>query len=263
MSVSKNSSQIDSPRREDLAVYCLRLADDRLVLGHRLSEWCRFGPTLEEDIALTNIALDLVGEANHLYTIVGTLRGDGKSPDDLAYLRDEREYTNVTLVEVPRGDFAVTITRQFFFDVYSALLFEKLSTSTFEDLAGIAARSLKETRYHLRHSSEWMLRLGDGTEESHRRVQEAVDALWMYTGELFESDDIEKRLAEVGLAPLSSDFESSWKEQVAAVLKQATLSEPRDTHQATGGRSGLHTEHLGHMLAEMQILPRSYPGAKW
>ncbi|MDA1081690.1 MAG: phenylacetate-CoA oxygenase subunit PaaC [Gemmatimonadetes bacterium] len=243
--------------------YLLRLADDRLVLGHRLSEWCGHGPILEEDIALTNIALDLVGEANLLLGRAATAENAGRDADALAFLRDVREYRNALIVELPKGDFGFTVARQFLFSVYALHQWEALSTSADDDLAGIAAKALKETRYHVRHSAEWLVRLGDGTDESHGRVQDALDELWRFTGELFLTDDVEQALVKQKLAVDSSSLFDAWKRDVTDVISRATLRMPGDVYMQRGGRSGMHTEHLGVMLAEMQVLPRTYPGAKW
>jgi ring-1,2-phenylacetyl-CoA epoxidase subunit PaaC len=248
---------------QDLYQYLLRLGDDRLVLGHRLSEWCGHAPILEEDIALTNIALDLIGHANLLLTTAGAVEGNGRDADALAYLRDGIDYRNVLMVELPNGDFAVTIARQFFFSVFALLQSERLQESSHRDLAGIAAKMHKESRYHVRHSGEWMLRLGGGTEESHRRLQTAVDDLWRYTGELFLTDALEQRLAAAGQAVDSSTLEQPWRQQVGDVLQRAGIVMPEVKWMQRGGRDGKHTEHLGHMLAEMQILQRQHPGASW
>jgi len=241
----------------------LRLGDDRLVLGHRNSEWCGHGPILEEDIALANMALDLVGQATLLLQYAGTVEGAGRDQDALAYLRDALEYRNALLCELPKGDFGVTIVRQFFFGVYSVLQWEALAKSTDETLAGIAAKSLKEARYHVRHAGEWVIRLGDGTAESHRRAQAAVDALWPYTGELFMQPADEAELVAAGLTVDVSLLEAPWRAQVDDVLRRATLRAPDAGWMQRGGREGRHTEHLGHMLAEMQIVARSHPGASW
>ena len=241
----------------------LRLGDDRLVLGHRNSEWCGHGPILEEDIALANMALDLVGQATLLLQYAGTVEGAGRDQDALAYLRDALEYRNALLCELPKGDFGVTIVRQFFFGVYSVLQWEALAKSKDETLAGIAAKSLKEARYHVRHAGEWVIRLGDGTAESHRRAQAAVDALWPYTGELFMQPADEAELVAAGLTVDVSLLEAPWRAQVDDVLRRATLRAPDAGWMQRGGREGRHTEHLGHMLAEMQIVARSHPGASW
>ena len=254
----------DPQVQDALFEYLLRLGDDALILGHRLSEWCGHGPMLEEDIALANIALDCVGQAHALLTLAGEVEGKGRTEDDLAYLRDTIAFRNVQLAELPRGDFGFTIARQFLFSAYAYLLYEGLRESAFAPLAGIAAKAYKEVRYHLRHCSEWFLRLGDGTAESHRRLQTALDDLWMYTGELFESDPILQTLITHGLTPDVPALGPRWKEMVAAIIDQATLTLPDDDqYMATGGRTGRHTEHLGLLLAEMQVLPRSYPNAVW
>lgn len=243
--------------------YLLRLADDRLILGHRTSEWCGHGPILEEDIALANIALDLIGQANMLLQLAAAAEGGDRDADALAFLRDAREYRNALIVELPRGDFDFTVMRQFLFATYASLQWEALGSSKHEQLAGVAAKALKESRYHVRHSAEWVVRLGDGTAGSHERVQKSLDDLWRYTGELFRTDDIEQALVRDGLAADSALLAERWMSEVSRLLARATLRMPDDTWMQSGGRSGLHTEHLGHLLAEMQVLPRSYPGAQW
>jgi ring-1,2-phenylacetyl-CoA epoxidase subunit PaaC len=250
--------------RKALFVYLLRLGDDALILGHRLSEWCGHGPYLEEDIALANLALDYLGHAEALLTLAGEIEGAGRTADDLAFRRDVLEFYNVHLVELPRGDFAFTIARQFLFSVYAHLLFAALRTSRFQPLAGIAAKAHKELTYHVRHSRTWMHCLGEGTEESHYRLQRALNVLWEYTGELFEVDDTLRVLMASSIAPDMAALYPQWKIQVESVIQQATLSIPEASpYRATGGRRGHHTEHLGHLLAEMQFLPRAYPDAKW
>lgn len=247
----------------DKVEYLLRLGDDRLVLGHRLSEWCGHAPILEEDIALANIALDLIGQANLLFTLAGNAEGTGRDADALAYLRDSLDFHNVLLVELPNGDFAVTIARQFIFSVFAMLQAEALKKSADKELAGLAEKMHKESRYHVRHSGDWMLKLGDGTEESHTRLQAAVNDLWRYTGELFVSDDVERRLVQQKVAVDSSAIESRWREQVNEVLGRAGIQTPEIKWMQRGGRAGRHTEHLSHMLAEMQSLQRQHPGASW
>lgn len=254
---------LDDATRAALVEYLLRLGDDRLVLGHRTSEWCGHGPILEEDIALANIALDLVGQAALLLRLAGATEGKGRSEDDLAYLRDGVDFRNVLLCELPKGDFAFTIVRHFLFGVAAFYQLEGLAASAHPDLAGIAAKALKETRYHVRHAGEWVLRLGDGTAESHRRAQEAVDELWRYTGELFLTDAVDETLVARGLVPDVAALEPKWRTQVTDVLQRATLAVPTVGWMQRGGRHGRHTEHLGHMLTEMQVLPRSFPGASW
>jgi ring-1,2-phenylacetyl-CoA epoxidase subunit PaaC len=247
----------------DVVEYLLRLGDDRLVLGHRLSEWCGHAPILEEDIALANIALDLVGQANLLLTLAAETEQRGRDADAIAFLRDSIDYRNALLVELPKGDFAVTIARQFLFSVYAMLLAEKLQSSANEELAGIAAKMLKESRYHVRHSGEWVLKLGEGTDESHERLQTAVDELWRYAGELFLTDDVEQRLVASKVAVDSSTLEKPWRAQVDDVFGRAGIIVPEVKWMQRGGRAGKHTEHLGLMLAEMQVLQRQHPGATW
>jgi ring-1,2-phenylacetyl-CoA epoxidase subunit PaaC len=254
---------LDSETRAALVEYLLRHGDDRLVLGHRLSEWCGHAPILEEDIALANIALDFVGQANHLLSLAGRLEGQGRDADTLAYFREAVEYRNLQLVELPKGDFGFTIVRQFLFDAYDVPFLEYLQRCAHSELAGIAAKAYKEARYHLRHSADWVIKLGDGTEESRSRVQTALDELWRYTAELFAADDVDRRLAAAHIAPELSAVERAWRERVAAVAGEATLELPDPTAAMLGGRRGRHTEHLGHMLAEMQIVARSFPGATW
>jgi ring-1,2-phenylacetyl-CoA epoxidase subunit PaaC len=244
--------------------YLLGLGDDRLILGHRLSEWSGHAPVIEEDIALSNIALDCLGEANAFLQYAGETEGKGRSEDDLAFFRDAIEFKNFQITELPKGDFAFTIARQFLFSSYSLLLFGELQKSRLGKLASIAAKAFKEVRYHYRHTGEWVLRLGDGTEESHYRIQHAIDELWMYTGELFLDEGTDKIIFEEGYAPESRTLKPLWQERVNDVLSRATLNiPPEDQHMAKGGRKGIHTEYLGHLLSEMQILARSYPGAKW
>lgn len=243
--------------------YLLRLGDDRLVLGHRLSEWCGHAPILEEDIALANIALDLIGEATLLLGLAAKIEGQGRDADALAYLRDSLDYRNALLVELPKGDFAITIVRQLFYSVFALLQAEALQRSTDADLGGIAAKAVKESRYHVRHSADWVLKLGGGTIESHARTQRAVDDLWRYTGELFLADGVDRSVAESGFGVDPSTLEESWQTHIHDVLTRAGLTIPETSYMQRGGRQGRHTEHLGHMLAEMQIVARSHPGASW
>ncbi|MCE2713141.1 MAG: phenylacetate-CoA oxygenase subunit PaaC [Cryomorphaceae bacterium] len=243
--------------------YILKLGDDSLILGHRLSEWCGHGPILEEDIALTNISLDLVGQATTLLNYAGELEGKGRDGDALAFLRYDREYKNLLLVEQPNGDFGVTMMRQFLFDAYRLPLFVKLQTSTDETLAAIAEKSLKETKYHLKHSSEWVIRLGDGTEESHKRIQDALDTLWRYTDELFLQDDLDLELIEKGIVPDLEEIRKDWQKTVDTVFNEATLELPKNNWKFSGGRNGMHSEHLGYILAELQYMQRAYPNMKW
>jgi ring-1,2-phenylacetyl-CoA epoxidase subunit PaaC len=243
--------------------YLLRLGDNALILGQRLSEWCGHGPVLEQDIAITNIALDQIGQARTLLEYAGKVEGKGRSEDDLAYLRDVPEFRNILLVEQPNEDWAYTIARQFFFDVFNFYLYERLMESGDDHLAAIARKAHKEITYHLRYSSEWMIRLGDGTEVSHAKIQEAVEDLWRFTGELTLADDLDNQMADHGLSPNLAEVKVRWDEKVDAILREATLSKPQNSWMQQGGKKGIHTEHLGYILAEMQYLPRAYPGAEW
>ncbi|HEY9226424.1 MAG TPA: 1,2-phenylacetyl-CoA epoxidase subunit PaaC [Gemmatimonadaceae bacterium] len=233
------------------------------MLGHRLSEWCGHGPILEEDIALANIALDLIGEATLFLKLAGQVESAGRNEDALAYFREAVEYRNALITELPKGDFGFTIVRQLFFSVYSLLQMEALARSTNSELAGIAAKALKESRYHVRHSADWVITLGDGTEESHERAQRAVNELWRYNGELFIADAIDRDVAESGIGVSPDTLAEPWRAQIEDVLARATLTIPTVTYMQRGGREGRHTEHLGHMLSEMQIVARSHPGATW
>jgi len=243
--------------------YVLRLGDNALILAQRLGEWCGHGPVLEQDIALANIALDQLGQARMLLTHAGTLEGLGRGEDELAFFRDAHQYTNVLLVEHPNEDWAFTIARQFFFDAFNLPLYQALCHSTDEQLAAIAHKAVKEITYHLRFSSEWMVRLGDGTDLSRKKMQTAVDDLWRYTGELTTPDDTDLAAAESGLGPNLTDIHHAWNQTVNAVLEEATLTRPADTWMQSGGKQGRHTEKLGFMLAEMQHLQRTYPGQVW
>ena len=247
----------------NLFTYTLRLADNALVLGQRLSEWTGHGPFLEEDLALTNIALDTFGTATSLMEYAAQLEGKGRSADDLAFLRNEREYTNVLLVEQPNGDYAKTIIRQALIDNFNLLLYTELAKSKDETLAGIAQKAIKEVTYHVRHSGAWVVRFGDGTEESHNKAQEALNELWRFTGELFECDEVEAALIKEGIAADVNAFKAKWEKQIEELFAKATLKKPESSHMQTGGRKGIHTEHLGYMLSEMQTVPRMYPNAKW
>jgi ring-1,2-phenylacetyl-CoA epoxidase subunit PaaC len=244
--------------------YTLRLADNALVLGHRLSEWIGHAPLLEEELALGNVALDLIGEARALYAYAGTVEGKGRDEDALAYLRDAHDFRNILLVEQPNGDFAVTICRQFLYSAFMHPFWRALARSSDAMLAAIAAKAEKEAAYHLRHASEWLIRLGDGTDESHRRAQAALDELWPYAGEMFESDAVEQALIAQGIAVDPASLRAEWERSVDGVLAEATLAKPAaSSWMQSGGRSGRHSEHLGHLLAEMQFLQRAYTGATW
>ena len=242
--------------------YLLRLADSSLILGHRLSEWCGHGPVLEEDIALTNISLDFVGRANSLYEYAAMIDGKGKTSDDLAYLRNEREFFNNLLAEQPNGDYAQTILRQYLTDAFEIHFYEALTKSKDETLAGIASKSLKEIQYHLRHSSSWMLRLGDGTEESNRRLQNSLNEIYRFTGSLFETDENDSVLTTEGIVPDLSPIQEQWQKDVDAMLEKAMLKKPEKVWMQKGNLQGRHTEHLGYILAEMQSVHRAYPRVK-
>lgn len=244
-----------------LVLYALRRADDALILGHRLSEWTGHAPTLEEELALPNIGLDLIGQARSLYAYASECEAAGNGEDHYAYLRDAPQYRNLLLVEQPNGDFAHTIVRQFFYSAFSDLYWHAMMRSADATLAAIAAKSEKESAYHLRHASEWLIRLGDGTDESHRRAAEAVDALWPYTGEMFEPEPAP--LVADGIAIDPATLHPLWDATLDRVFAQATLDRPGGTWMQRGGRSGKHTEHLGHLLTEMQHLQRTFPGATW
>jgi ring-1,2-phenylacetyl-CoA epoxidase subunit PaaC len=243
--------------------YALALADDALILGHRLSEWIGHAPLLEEELALGNIALDLIGEARALYAYAGAIEGKGRDEDALAYRRDADGFRNILLVEQPNGDFAATIVRQVLHSAFMHPLWRALGGSHDETLAAIAAKAEKEAAYHLRHAGEWLIRLGDGTAESHRRAQDAVDELWPYTGEMFAIDDATEALIAEGIAVDPARLRPEWERTVTELLARATLKRPADGWMQQGGRGGHHSEHLGHLLAEMQFLQRAYPGAVW
>jgi ring-1,2-phenylacetyl-CoA epoxidase subunit PaaC len=246
-----------------LVLYTLRRADDALISGHRLSEWCGHAPALEEDMALANMALDLLGQARELYSYAAKVEGKDNDEDKLAYLRDVRQYRNLLLVEQPNGDFARTMVRQFFYAVFADLYWRAMMQSKDATLAAIAAKSEKESAYHVRHCSEWIVRLGDGTAESHARAQEAIDHLWAYTGEMFDVDDAERGLIDAGIAIDPAKLKAQWLKIVSGVVAEATLTLPSNNWMQQGGRIGHHSEHLGHLLSELQSLQRSFPGATW
>jgi ring-1,2-phenylacetyl-CoA epoxidase subunit PaaC len=259
----------DAATLSDTVVYALRLGDDALILSHRLAEWSSRAPALEQDIALTNIGLDLLGQARALLTYAGEVEGAGRSEDDLAYLRSEAEFTNCQLVELPNGDFAVTMARQLFFSAYQLELYRRLAGGADATLAAVAAKAVKavkavkEVAYHVDHAAGWVIRLGDGTDESHRRMQAGIERMWPFTFELFETDDVTGRLAAAGAAVDPAGLKAGWDERITAVLAEATLERPADGWRPSGGRRGIHSEHLGFILAEMQHLHRSHPGATW
>jgi ring-1,2-phenylacetyl-CoA epoxidase subunit PaaC len=243
--------------------YVLRLGDLSLVLGQRLSEWVGHAPALEEDLGLANVALDLIGQARLLLTYAGEIEGRGRDEDKLAYLREQGAYFNAILAEQPNGDFGQTIVRQVLIDAFQLELYERMATSRDERLAAIAAKSVKEVRYHLRYSSDWLVRLGDGTAQSRARAQSALDLLWPYTVELFAADDLDRAMAESGVGPDLAEVYAAWSPRIDAILNEATLQRPVDRPHAWHGKRGQHSEHLGYILAEMQYLQRTYPDARW
>lgn len=243
--------------------YILHLADNSMILGQRCGEWCGHGPILEQDIAMTNISLDLFGEARSLYQYAAILKDDNATEDSIAFLRDVLSYKNVLLVEQPNTDWAYTIARQFFYDVYHYYLQSELLKSNDLQLRNIANKTLKEVTYHLKWSSEWVIRLGDGTTVSHQKIQTAINDLWEYTGELFAPSDVERDANLAGIAPDLEKIKSLWHIKVEEVLSEATLQKPVKTYQQKGGKTGIHSEHMGYLLAEMQYLQRAYPGAEW
>ncbi len=250
--------------RQDPAVqYLLRLGDTCLILGHRLAEWCGHGPILEEDIALANMALDLVGQARALLTRAGEIEGLGRDEDQLAYLRDERDYVNVTLVELPRGDFAFTMVRNAMVATLLKLLWARLADSSDAELAAIAGKAIKEARYHQQHAADWVVRLGDGTAESRRRTEAALVSLWRYTPELFAVDAVDEAAYATGLGPRWADVQSDWMDEMAQILAAASLAIPKESGFRSTGKQGVHSEHMGYILAEMQHLQRSFPGGAW
>ena len=244
-------------------LYALRRADDALILGHRLSEWTGHAPVLEEELALANIGLDLIGQARTLYGYAAACEGAGNDEDTYAYRRDAPQYRNLLLVEQPNGDFAQTIVRQLLYSAFADPYWRAMTGSTDATLAAIAAKSEKESAYHLRHAAEWLIRLGDGTAESHRRAQDALDLLWPYSGEMFEADQAEQVLIAQGAAVDPATLRASWNAMLDRVLQEATLTRRNDGWMQSGGRSGRHSEHLGHLLSELQYLQRTYPGATW
>jgi ring-1,2-phenylacetyl-CoA epoxidase subunit PaaC len=243
--------------------YVLRLADNALILGQRLSEWCGHAPVLEEELALANVALDLIGQSRLLLTHAGRLEAAGRDEDQLAFLRADHQFRNLTLAELPNGDFGRTVVRNFLFASFQRPLWEALVSSRDSDLAAIAEKSLKETRYHLRHSADWVVRLGDGTDESHDRTQSALDYLWPYTAELFTADRVDDEVATAGQGVAWSGLQPAWEATVQPVLSEAALTIPARTAFRSRGRVGLHSEHLGHLLAQMQHLQRTYLEAQW
>ncbi len=253
----------DATLRPALFEWLCRMGDTTLVLGHRMSEWCGHAPVLEEDIAVANTALDLIGHTQMWLGLAGEVEGKGRSADDLAYLRDAAGFRNLLLVELPKGDMAVTVMRQFLFDAWHFALLQKLTASKSPRIAEIAAKAVKEAAYHIERSADLVIRLGDGSDESHRRMQAALDYLWSYAGEMFVADDCDRAITEAGIAPSPETLRTEWDRTVASVLSEATLKRPESDYAHLGGRTGRHTEHLGFILAEMQFLQRAYPGAEW
>lgn len=247
----------------DLFQYCLQLGDSSLILGQRLGEWCGHAPILEVDIAMTNIALDLLGQTRSYFQYAAKVEGEGRDEDQLAFVREEHEYKNYLLVEQPNEDFAYTITRQFFFDTFHMLFLEKLSASADEQLAAIAAKSLKEVKYHFRFSGDWVRRLGDGTAESHQKIQQAVDDLWMFTGEFFKPTPLETKMTQAGIGVDVSALKAGFDYHLNEVFDDAKLQVPDYTPNQYGGKEGIHSEYLGHILSELQWMQRTYPNMTW
>lgn len=249
--------------KEMLFEYLLRLGDNCVILSQRLAEWCGKAPVLEEEMALMNVGLDLVGQARLILDYAGKVEGAGRDEDKLAYHRDAQDWRNLLLVEQPNGDFAVTMARQLYFDLFQQLQFEALVKSKDQTISEIAAKSLKEIKYHVRHSSDWVIRLGDGTDESHERMQNALDQLWGFTPEMFDMDAVEQAMVDAGIGVDVSTLRDEWDARINAILTEATLKRPDVTWEVRGSREGKHSEHLGYLLAEMQFLPRAYPDASW
>lgn len=249
--------------REQQLKYLYRLGDNALILGQRLGEWCGHGPVLEQDIAMTNIALDLMGQARSWMAHIAGVEGEGRNEDQVAFLRDVHQYHNLLLVEQPNTDFAYTLTRQFLFDSFNFYLHQALAESRDETIAAIAAKSLKEITYHLRYSSEWVIRLGDGTEVSHRKMQQALDDLWMYADEAVTPDELDEAAHVAGWGPDLNELAARVRAKREDILAQATLSAPADAYMQQGGKRGFHTEHLGYILTEMQWMQRAYPNMEW
>jgi len=243
--------------------YLLRIGDSTLILGQRLSEWCGHAPVLEEDIALANIALDLIGQSRLVLTHAGKVEGEGRDEDQLAFLRPENQFRNVTLVELPNGDFGRTVMKSFLFCTFLRELWAALASSTDGALAAIAGKSVKESRYHVQHAGQWVIRLGDGTDESHGRMQAALDALWPYTAELFAPTPVDEAVRSVGAGVEWASLRGAWEAAVLPVLRDATLEVPAPSAFLSRGKFGVHSEHMGHLLSEMQYLQRAYPGATW
>lgn len=249
--------------KKELYEYCLRLGDSALIHGQRLAEWCSNGPILEEDIALSNISLDLFGQARMLLSYAAEIKGEGATEDTIAFRRNEREYFNTLLTEQPNGHFGDTVARDFMLSVFNYLLHQKLSESKDEQISAIAQKAVKEYAYHMRHFGEWVVRLGDGTEESKNKIQKSFNDLWMFKDDMFVLNEGDRKLVKEGVAIDTETIRSEWDETVNSVLNRATLKRPEEGYQLKGSREGVHTEHLGHLLCEMQYLQRAYPDAEW
>ena len=247
----------------DLATYCLRIADDSLILGQRLGEWCGHGPILEEDIALTNVALDILGQSRVLYDYISKLDDRYKDEDEVAFTRDETQYVNLLLVEQPNGDYAETIFRQFLFDVYRFYFFTELKKSSDEVLSGLAEKAIKETAYHRAHSIEWVKRLGDGTDESHQRIQNAFNDLWTFTNELFQVTNAAEIMISKGIGVDNGMLRETYFKQLEDILNEATLTIPDTEYFQKGGKDGIHSEHMGYILSDLQYMQRTYPNMQW
>ena len=264
---AKTRGEIDEPAAEtphvSLFDYALRLGDDSLILGQRLSEWCGHAPSVEVDLSLANMALDLIGQATHFLNYAGEVEGEGRDGDALAFRRDVLDFRNCWLVEQPNGDFAQTMARQFLFSTWQKMLFERLTGSSDEFIASVAAKAVKEVIYHEELSAEWVIRLGDGTDESRRRMQDGLEWNWRFIPELFEMDELAAEAAARGVGPDLTALRDEYDRKVRAVLEEATLYVPKDQRPILGGRRGHHSEHLGHILAPMQYLQRTYPDATW
>lgn len=248
---------------KELLEYTLRLGDNALILGQRLAEWCGHGPILEQDIALSNIALDQLGQARMLMQYAAEQQGEGFTEDKVAFHRDVWDYHNLLMLELPNGDWGRTIMRQFLFDTYNYFFYTEMLQSKDEHLRSVAQKAIKEITYHAQWSAEWVIRLGDGTEESHERVQNALDDLWQWTGEMFSMDEVDRKMIDAGVGVDLETLKKQWHEKVAEILELATLQKPEDSWMQSGGKQGEHTEYLGYVLAEMQHLPRMYPEANW
>jgi ring-1,2-phenylacetyl-CoA epoxidase subunit PaaC len=250
-------------KEEAVFEYLLRIGDNSLIMGHRMSEWCGHGPILEQDIALINISLDHIGQAKNWLTLAGETEGKGRTEDDLAYHRDVFDFRNLLLVEQPNGHWGDTLTRGFLFDTWNYYFIQALTQSTHQGIADIATKSLKEISYHKNFSCDWVIRLGDGTDESHQKMQDSLNRLWMYSGEMFMMDEVDEMMIKDGIGVDLNQIKTQWLLTIDDTLAEATLEKPADGWMQKGGKKGIHTEYLGYILAEMQFLPRAYPDAKW